>query len=46
MRNIENSFDFMSFNKELAFAQGKGWFAIVLDPGDISKSGKQIPGIE
>lgn len=42
---FENSFDFISFNKELILDQGSGHFTIAFDPSYISKSGKSTPGV-
>ena len=42
---FENSFDFISFNKELILDHGSGHFTIAFDPSYISKSGKSTPGV-
>jgi hypothetical protein len=44
-QQFEKSFDFLTFNKELALSQGSGRYAIAFDPSYISKSGKKTPGV-
>ncbi len=44
-QQFEKPFDFMKFNKDLAFTYGSGRFAIAFDPSYISKAGRQTPGL-
>lgn len=45
-QQFEESFDFFTFNKELAISSGSKSFAIAFDPSYISKSGKKTPGLD
>ena len=44
-QQFEQSFDFLSFNKELVKANGSGHYIIAVDPSFINKAGKKTPGI-
>ncbi|MFA6249762.1 MAG: transposase [Mucilaginibacter sp.] len=39
------TFDFLSFNKELVTEHGSGHYVIAIDPSFINKAGKKTPGI-
>jgi len=44
-QQFEQTFDFLSFNKELVTEHGSGHYVIAIDPSFISKTGKKTPGI-
>jgi hypothetical protein len=44
-QQFEQSFDFLSFNKELVRGHGSGNYIIAIDPSFISKAGKKTPGL-
>jgi hypothetical protein len=44
-QQFEQSFDFLSFNKELVTGHGSGNYIIAIDPSFISKAGKKTPGL-
>ena len=44
-QQFEQSFDFLSFNKELITEHGSGHYVIAIDPSFINKAGKKTPGI-
>lgn len=44
-RQFEQSFDFLSFNKEMVNEHGSGHYIIAIGPSFISKAGKKTPGL-
>jgi len=44
-QQFEQSFDFLSFNKEMVNGHGSGNYIMAIDPSFISKAGKKTPGL-
>lgn len=44
-QQFEQSFDFLSFNKEMVNEHGSGNYIMAIDPSFISKAGKKTPGL-